>query len=134
MINDTLELMGQVVTELDKKHGVHATVEYPGYIGLDVLSFGTANEYWGWSDMNGNSGESTLPPASPVEEIVTYILEVWCKRMIAKVPAMLEFINQIANMKTEEEFAEAPDTEDWILTLNYLIEKARKIAAETRAQ
>jgi len=53
-------------------------------------------------------------------------------RLIAKVPAMCEFIGTICRMKTEEEFGERFSTDDSIETLNNLIRMARKIAGETR--
>jgi hypothetical protein len=50
-------------------------------------------------------------------------------RLITKSPQMATFVNLVARMKTEGEFANnAPPSEDWIRTLNDLIVEARKIA------
>ena len=49
-------------------------------------------------------------------------------RLIAQAPRLRDFVTLIANMKTEDEFAVNPDSEDWITTLNDLIEQAREIS------
>ena len=50
-------------------------------------------------------------------------------RLIAQAPKMRDFVTLIANMKTEAEFGDdQPEYEDWITTLNYLIEQAREIS------
>lgn len=49
-------------------------------------------------------------------------------KLIAKSPEFLSFVESIANMTTEEEFGDdRPDSEDWICTLNDLIESARNL-------
>jgi hypothetical protein len=46
----------------------------------------------------------------------------------AKKNSLLPFVRQIARMKTEQEFGDqVPPSEDWISTLNDLIEAARKL-------
>jgi len=52
--------------------------EYPSYIHVGKgelgMDFGTANGTWGWSDADGNSGESTIPADSEdVQAIVAYV-------------------------------------------------------------
>jgi hypothetical protein len=46
----------------------------------------------------------------------------------AKRKKLEEFVSLVARMKTEEEFADCPDSEDWIVTLNELIASARKVS------
>ena len=47
---------------------------------------------------------------------------------IAAVPELLAFVGLVARMQTEEEYGEnAPESEDWISTLNDLIASARKL-------
>jgi hypothetical protein len=47
----------------------------------------------------------------------------------AKREKLEAFVSLVARMKTEEEFADNPDPEDWISTLNELIASARKAVA-----
>lgn len=53
-------------------------------------------------------------------------------QVVLEAPPMREFVELIARMKTEAEFGgDAPPSEDWICTLNELIESARQIVRKT---
>jgi hypothetical protein len=49
---DYFELLNQIVDEL-KSLGLEAFNEYPGYVAVGNLHFGTANVDWGWNNEDG---------------------------------------------------------------------------------
>ena len=75
------DLLTDVVIEL-RKDDILASVEYPGYIAVGELSFGTVNGNWGWNDNDGNGGDSDISGESEdVAAVVTYITNVVAKHV-----------------------------------------------------
>jgi hypothetical protein len=82
----TLGVMQEAITIL-KSHGVDATLEYPGCIvindpasSFNNVWFGTANETWNGSDVDGNNGgvtdmPSTSQDASAIAEALLKIVK-----------------------------------------------------------
>lgn len=56
---DMSKIMKAVVDQL-RAAGLKAAYEYPGYISIGPRSYGTTNGTWGWSDEDGNGGETDL--------------------------------------------------------------------------
>lgn len=71
-----LDILKLVVNFL-RTSGYEATVEYPGYIAIGKRSYGTANGNWGWSDEDGNGGETDLTgECMQSDTIATEILKI----------------------------------------------------------
>lgn len=79
-MSETIQKVADRLRDFD----VPASYEYPGFVLIgEVLdwsgttSFGTANGKWGWTDEDGNGGESEIPgDSTDVEKIVDWILTV----------------------------------------------------------
>lgn len=70
------EINLKVIALLMTKYHITATYEYPGYIAVGQLSFGTANGPWGWNDQEGNGGEFEIPGDSEdLEALAKAIME-----------------------------------------------------------
>jgi hypothetical protein len=76
----------QVVEAVNRQSAAYraASYEYPGYVAVGPLAFGTENGTWGWCDDEGLNAESDIPGDSKdVERIAKYILDVVSERLSA---------------------------------------------------
>lgn len=66
-----MDILSKVAAEINRR-GLVATVEYPGYINVDGIAFGTANETWGWNNENATEcGEFDIPSDSTDVNAIT---------------------------------------------------------------
>lgn len=72
----THDVMKEVCRLLDEKFGIAATFEYPGYIAVGDVSFGTENPKWGFSiGATGLGCDLMLPSYCQDAEAIAFAIE-----------------------------------------------------------